>query len=178
MNALLCPRCVGQGAALQPWFDGVYECAECSGMWVSRTLLVRAFGDLNWQAGEKEQWHRLLACPECTNNMARIRLRTFVIDECTTHGAWFDRHELHFALGVRTVDRDALYQRLTGRASTPRLSTPPDNTEEAIARRQRIEKENELNLARGELLRLEDRLREVRFQISRLNRELGLPDDE
>lgn len=105
-----CPR--GCGALRSMVLGGVDydECPECSGMWVETTAFEQLTATREQQTAftlpgaatrlpkpDTVERVRYSPCPECSAIMNRLnfaRASGVIIDQCRTHGVWFDADEL------------------------------------------------------------------------------------
>lgn len=91
-----CPAC---GAALEPRGTRMF-CDACSGVMVTSDELREMLRSIH--PGEKLALEEQLApiaggsrtCPRCSARMDQFALNRIPIDQCFTHGFWFDRDEL------------------------------------------------------------------------------------
>jgi Zn-finger nucleic acid-binding protein len=100
----MCPRCGGdfheQRTSLGHRFE---RCSSCRGNWVDTLTLVEMFERLRPGEGMPIMLARHgdgdeLRCPTCTRPMARRLLNMLHLDECSSHGVWFDGDELEQTL--------------------------------------------------------------------------------
>lgn len=91
-----CPAC---GAALEPRGARLF-CDGCRGVLVTRDELSEMLRSIH--PGEQRALEQQLApvadgarrCPRCASRMDAFALNLIPIDQCFTHGFWFDRDEL------------------------------------------------------------------------------------
>lgn len=104
-----CPRCAAPMSTVQVGAARVRECPRCSGLWLRADAFERVAADAEQQAAvlrfqssapavaAGEERVRYLPCPECGTVMNRTnfqRISGVILDQCRSHGAWFDRDEL------------------------------------------------------------------------------------
>lgn len=95
-DPLDCPAC---GAALEPRGARLF-CDACSGVMVTRDEMREMLRSIH--PDEKRSLEQQLApiadgsraCPRCAARMDAFALNLIPIDQCFTHGFWFDRDEL------------------------------------------------------------------------------------
>ena len=111
-----CPRCKSINLERKTVGDHTIDsCPQCSGIWLDHTVLDQLLIKSNQKKVSKAllgqapvkianlKRHKVtyLPCPECEELMHR---RNFpqksgvIVDECTAHGIWFDKHELAAAI--------------------------------------------------------------------------------
>lgn len=102
-----CPAC---GQELRPRGQRLF-CGDCAGVMVSKDelagMLEYIYPDDKRPLAQQLAPHRSQerACPTCRARMDGFRLNGVAIDQCFTHGFWFDRDELEKALqGTNTPD--------------------------------------------------------------------------
>ena len=112
-SSLSCPRCSSplQNQVVNSHL--VEVCRECNGVWLSHDLMDRllqdeppnTIGALNQlpPRPEKLPYHpvKYLPCPDCQTLMSRHNFMSssnIIVDQCSQHGIWFDKHELSAAL--------------------------------------------------------------------------------
>ena len=105
-----CPACRDPMQVVRIGALETLECARCEGLWLEAAAFERLCADGEAQAAalQWEQAHppgasmrlpvRYRPCPSCGKFMNRVnfgRISGVVLDVCRTHGAFFDRSELH-----------------------------------------------------------------------------------
>ncbi len=109
-----CPRCKNQLKSKVVDAHLVDFCADCGGVWLAHHLFddllknvpLNAEGALGKQPSKQKNTlprHKVtyLRCPECDDTMSRHNFMNdsdIILDQCNTHGIWFDKHELGVAL--------------------------------------------------------------------------------
>lgn len=109
-----CPRCDSHLKSKVINSHLIDYCHDCSGVWLSHQLLDKLLKQLpiNSQAvlGIKHsiknknfprQEIQYLRCPACDKTMNRHNFMSdsfIIVDQCSKHGIWFDKHELAVAL--------------------------------------------------------------------------------
>jgi Zn-finger nucleic acid-binding protein len=120
---LECPACPGQAMASwrlqptprQPQGHAVHGCRRCGGVWVDRATLdamiesaaQQGAGDGRAPAVQRRELSMKAkvvyrSCSVCSHTMARrnfARISGVIVDECRTHGTFFDAGELEDVLG-------------------------------------------------------------------------------
>ncbi len=125
-KSLACPRCNSVLHAKLVKKHLVDVCRDCGGVWISHKLFDKllqnepldstsALGKpINQYAKLKQHPIRYLPCPECNTTMNRYHFMersNIILDECSQHGLWFDRHELAAALKFkRAYQKPALHK--------------------------------------------------------------------
>ncbi len=107
-----CPRC--KSVDLKRKTIGKFtvdSCIQCSGVWLDHEILTKLITQGNQSkssqallgqrpltaANLKRHKVTYLPCPECKQVMFRknfAKKSGIIIDECSAHGIWFDKHEL------------------------------------------------------------------------------------
>lgn len=105
-----CPHCREAMRVVRIGALETLECGRCEGLWLEAATFERLCADGEAQAAvvQWEQQHppgssfrqavRYRPCPSCGKFMNRVnfgRISGVVLDVCRTHGAFFDRSELH-----------------------------------------------------------------------------------
>jgi len=106
---LNCPRCEKSMKVRSIGKYHVDHCLECGGVWLDHEVLDQILRDKGKAAqaflGHQESRQAVrddfkvvyLKCPNCNHLMHRRnfgRKSGVIVDECVTHGIWFDRDEL------------------------------------------------------------------------------------
>jgi len=113
-SQLPCPRCTSALKSRVINDSLIDHCLDCGGVWLSHHLLddLLKTQDVNSTAAlgklpEKTAINALknevhyLPCPECSTMMHRrnfMKTSGIILDECHSHGVWFDKYELAVAL--------------------------------------------------------------------------------
>ena len=95
-----CPRCqsvglhTGKSDAMT-----VHACGRCGGVWLAPDNAARL---LQWVTVQPWQEPVQVACAVCQQTMhgKYVVEANVVVDECTGHGFWFDRHEMEHVAGA------------------------------------------------------------------------------
>lgn len=99
-----CPRCNGEFQELRTSLGHRFErCASCRGNWVDALTLLEMFDKLKPGEGmplmmPRQDSEPELRCPTCTRPMLKQRLSMLDLDQCSSHGVWFDGDELEQTL--------------------------------------------------------------------------------
>ena len=107
-----CPRCKSHQLSRKKVGDyTVDSCTKCGGVWIDHSVLDKLLAKSNQQKSSQALLgkapfkaanlprHKVsyLSCPECEQIMHRrnfAKRSGVIVDECTAHGIWFDKHEL------------------------------------------------------------------------------------
>ena len=95
-----CPRC--QSVGLHTGTSDamtVHACGRCGGVWLAPEDAARL---LQWVTVQPWQEPVQVACAVCRQTMhgKYVTEANVVVDECTGHGFWFDRHEMEHVAGA------------------------------------------------------------------------------
>jgi Zn-finger nucleic acid-binding protein len=97
------------------------RCEKCAGSWITQAGLRALWQEMLRNAQEPQPWPGLTlrsplgalrrACPEC-NTMLRPMwmLDKLPLDECPSHGIWFDADELSTALSAAALPKPVWLQ--------------------------------------------------------------------
>lgn len=100
----MCPRCHGEFQELRTSLGHRFErCSSCHGNWVESLTLVEMFEKLRPGQGmplmtPRQDSEGELRCPTCTRPMLKQWLHMLALDQCSSHGIWFDGDELEQTL--------------------------------------------------------------------------------